>query len=962
MRRFGFIGSVGLALLLLCRGPVAYAQVAATGNVYGTVTDESGAVLPGATATLSGTLGSRTTTTGSNGEFRFLNVDHGTHKLTVALTGFSTVNRELTVAANTNVNVAFTLKVASVEETITVQSETPIVDTKRTGTATTISKEELADVPSSRDPWALMRTIPGVLVDRVNVAGSESGQQSNFIGKGADPKDATWSLDGVVVTDMSAIGASPTYFTYDSFDEVNFATGGNDVRVATGGIGVGLVTKRGTNDFHGSLNGYFTDDKLQSSNLPAELEGDPRLRGSDKADHTDQIGDYSIDLGGPVVKDKLWFYGSYEKNDIRIRNLRQVPDKTVLKNYLGKLNWQATGSDMVSLFWFNGAKVKLGRAGSAANFGLPNTEGTFWDQGNFYPGSPHGFSKVEWNHVFNPSLFLSAKGSYYSTGFTLAAQGDNSIPFIIDNVAGVARGTANTRSFSRPMYTGNLDGSYFFAGLGGSHELKFGGSWRRTDATSTNVYPAGGLQLIINGGGADRARFYRDTATGTRTQYSTAYLADTFSRGRLTLNLGLRFDHQTGVNLPTSVAAHPLIPNALPGLDYPGGGAGIKWNDLSPRAGFTYALDDRRKTVLRASFARYAGQLSLVDGGWDNPLGTTFLEYQWTDANHDDRLQLSELGQRTRVFGFDPANPNAVSSVQQVDPNYHSNKDNEIVVGLERELAPNLAVSAAYTWRRSTDLTASQLLSGYYWYSWIGVNRSDYHPGAPVTLKGFTAIPWMLDDNGVANATGGLLLTNRPDYHRTFNGLEFSLVKRLSNKWMARAAFSYNDWKEYFGPNAIQDPTQTALDPQIDGGQVVAYGAASGKFYYVNAKWQANLNALYELPAGFEIAGNLFGRQGYPKPYTINTDTGGLIGFQAVLVEGPIDQFRYPNVWDLDLRLAKNLGFGGHRRLTIAAEVFNAFNANTEMFRTTEVTSNSLNQLNEILAPRIARISARFSF
>ena len=678
MRRFGFVWSLGLALLLACLGPAAFAQVSATGNVYGTVTDESGAVLPGATATLSGPLGNRTTTTGSSGDFRFLNLDHGTYKLNVGLTGFSTVSRDVTVAAGTSVNLPFTLKVASVEETITVQSETPAVDTKKTGTGTTISKEELANVPSSRDPWALMRTIPGVLVDRVNVAGSESGQQSNFIGKGADPKDATWSLDGVVVTDMSAIGASPTYFTYDSFDQVSFATGGNDVRVATGGIGIGLVTKRGTNAFHGSANGYFTDDKLQSSNLPDELKGDPRLRGSDKADHTDQIGDYSVDLGGPLVKDKLWFYGSYEKNDIRIRNLRQARDKTVLKNYLGRLNWQATGSDMVSLFWFNGAKIKLGRAGSAANFGLPNTEGTFWDQGNFYPGEPHGFSKVEWNHVFSPSLFLTAKGSYYSTGFTLAAQGNNNIPFIIDNVAGVARGTANTRSFSRPMYTANLDGSYFASGLGGSHELKFGGSWRRTDATSTNVYPAGGLELIINGGGADRARFYRETATGTRTQYTTAYLADTFSRGRLTLNLGVRYDHQTGVNLPTSVSAHPLIPDDLPGLDYPGGGAGVKWNDLSPRAGLTYAVDDHRKTVLRASFARYAGQLSLVDAGWDNPLGTTFLEYEWNDANHDGQFQASERGRRTRVFGFDPANPNAVSSVQQIDPSYHSNKDNEI--------------------------------------------------------------------------------------------------------------------------------------------------------------------------------------------------------------------------------------------------------------------------------------------
>jgi hypothetical protein len=183
VRRFGHVRSMGLALLLLASlAPAAFAQVAATGNVYGTVADESGAVLPGATVTLSGDLGSRTTTTDAGGEFRFLNVDHGAHKLGVGLTGFSNVTRDVRVSAGTSVNVPFTLKVASVEETITVSSETPVVDAKKTGSSTTISKAELEGVPSSRDPWALLRTIPGVLVDRVNVAGSESGQQSNFIG------------------------------------------------------------------------------------------------------------------------------------------------------------------------------------------------------------------------------------------------------------------------------------------------------------------------------------------------------------------------------------------------------------------------------------------------------------------------------------------------------------------------------------------------------------------------------------------------------------------------------------------------------------------------------------------------------------------------------------------------------------------------------------------------------------
>jgi hypothetical protein len=265
----------GLALgVLLALVPASYAQVG-TGSVYGVVTDQSGAILPGATVSLSGDFGVRETVTDSSGQFRFLNVDHGTHQLTVTLAGFAGVTREVRISVGVSVEIDFQLQVAAIEEVLTVSAETPLVDRKEFGTSTNVSKQELAGIPSSRDPWALMRTIPGVLVDRVNIAGSESGQQSYFTAKGADGKDAVWSIDGVVITDMAALGASPGYYTYDTFDEVSFSTGGAGVATATGGLGVNMVTKRGTNTFHGGFNGYFTNDDLQWGNIPAELEGEP---------------------------------------------------------------------------------------------------------------------------------------------------------------------------------------------------------------------------------------------------------------------------------------------------------------------------------------------------------------------------------------------------------------------------------------------------------------------------------------------------------------------------------------------------------------------------------------------------------------------------------------------------------------------------------------------------------------
>ena len=246
----------------------------------------------------------------------------------MALNGFATTQRTVIVSAGVNVDLSFTAKVAGVAETVTVDAETPVIDTKKVGTGTTISREELTMIPNSRDPWAFMRAVPGVQIDRVNQAGSESGQQSGFIGKGSSQTDAMWVLDGIVITDPAAVGASPTYFDFDAFDEVAITTGGADVRVATGGVGINLVTKRGTNAFHGGVSGFYASEKLEASNLPSELEGDPRLQGSDKADHAEQLAEYGFELGGPIIKDRLWFWGSYGKQDLRIQRLTQTRDKT----------------------------------------------------------------------------------------------------------------------------------------------------------------------------------------------------------------------------------------------------------------------------------------------------------------------------------------------------------------------------------------------------------------------------------------------------------------------------------------------------------------------------------------------------------------------------------------------------------------------------------------------------------
>jgi hypothetical protein len=963
----------GLALLCaLVLASSALAQVA-RGTLYGRIADEQGGALPGVVVTLSGALGTRTTTADATGAYRMLDVDQGSHTLTVSLAGFATASRQVVVRTGDNVNIDFSLKVAAVEETVEVSAETPVIDPQRVGTATVISRDELEGIPTSRDPWALMRSIPGVTVDRVNVAGSESGQQSQFVAKGSDPKDSVWSIDGVVITDMAAIGSSPDYFTFDSFEEINFSTAGSGVQVATGGLGINLAAKRGTNDFHGTFNGFFTHDDLQWSNIPDELVGDPRLQGNDKADHTQQIFDWSGDLGGPILKDRLWFYGSYGENDIRVRRLNQSSDKTRLTTYTAKLNWQATPNDMVSLFWFQGGKEKIGRTGGAG--GLAHLDGTLWDQGKAWPGNPHGLTKLEWSRSFGPTFFLNVKGSLYNTGFSLAPQGGlEDDRWIIDNVQAEGRGTAYGQFYERPQKTLTADASWFANGLGGGHEIRFGGGFRRVGSTTTRTNPG----LKLNGrynATSTRVRVWRDASTESEADYWSGYLSDTFTKDRFTLNAGLRFDHQASIKKPSQIAGNPLGNGLLPDVDFAGDSeAPVAWTTVSPRLGLTLALDESRRTVARVSGALYRGQMPNTEASWNNPLGNAYVEYDWSDANGDDTVQPGEIDySRLRGFlGVDPGDPDALESSYTFDPDYHANKDYEVVAGLDRELAPNLAASVAYTFRKSTDLTATQLLWGYYWYPWAGVTRADYAPGEAFCASGYCTTPLVLDDAVFdrPEVTTGAVLTNRNDYSRTYHGLELSLVKRLSSKWMGRVAFSLNDWREHLGPQfyggqdgaSTGNPNRNYYDSQTDGGVVAAYGAGSGKVYFNSARWQLTANLLYQLPWDVEVAGSLLGRQGYPNPIYAQLDVGSLDGVYPVLADGTeMDTERLPDLWNLDIRVAKAVKIGP-TRVQLSAEVFNAFNSGTELTRINDFSADAYRRLDEILAPRIVRFGARVQF
>jgi len=197
-----------------------------------------------------------------------------------------------------------------------------------------------------------MQSVPGIQVDRVNVGGSESGQQSVYVGKGSQTTQGVWNVDGVTITDMGALGSSPAYYDFDSFEEIQVGTGGTDLSASTPGVQLNLVTKRGTNDYHGSARMLIEKDRWQSQNASSEFKEQAALGGVPASgNHISEVQDYGIEAGGPLWRDHAWLWASYGRQQIDLITAAGAPDKTTLEGVNGKFNVQFLESTAGTLFY-----------------------------------------------------------------------------------------------------------------------------------------------------------------------------------------------------------------------------------------------------------------------------------------------------------------------------------------------------------------------------------------------------------------------------------------------------------------------------------------------------------------------------------------------------------------------------------------------------------------------------------
>jgi hypothetical protein len=943
------------------------------GNVVGKVTDGSGSAVPGVTVTLSGIGAPQVFVTAANGSYRFLNQAPGRYDLSAELNGFSTLHRAVDVSIGANSEIDFSMSPA-VSEAITVTGSTPLIDVRNTGTGSNINEQELREVPSARDPWVVLQTVPGVLVSTVNVGGNQSGQQSYFIGKGIERHQTEWNLDGVNVTEMQATGTSDFYYDFDSFQDMQITTGGSDPRLRTPGVQINLVSKRGTNEYSGSGRYFYTDKEFQSDPvIPAEAKSYLT-----SANSINQIGDYGFEAGGPIMKDRLWLWAAYSKNDIdNFIAGPTIPQKTHLTSWNGKANLQLTPSNTGSAYYMYNNKTVHGRGLS-----ITRPIETATDQ-----SGPGHVVKIEDTQIFGSNFYVTGLVGIIANGYTLTPIGGRDVPAWWSSSSytkkhpDVAAGWHRTYNYFHqdvPQKDYRLDGSKFLSAGKLDHELKWGFEYRNTPASSITSWP--GNQTFGNFyDGSALAALTRNAVPKFGSKYKDFYLGDTIPIGNVTVNVGARYDWQSATNFASSVPANPLVPDILPAVDYKGDAKSLEWNGFSPRVGVTYAFGKDNRALVRGSYAHYINQLGSSDVGSSNPFyRVQYLYYYWDDVNGDRNVQRNEIDFKSGVYSFaniDPNNTAAGYSPGRVDYGMKPPNTNELIGGVQYELTPGFALSANYTYRKSQDFTWNRFEKTR--------GAGDYYTTADYVLAGNRtgklpdgqaySVPYYTLKTGVATPVF-YVFTNRDGYSQTYQDVELTAVKRMANNWMMRANVTLSDWTQHVGAAAIVDPspllsnsTNSFDSCSVCDGAAVASGGGIGN-NYMNSRWAYSLTGVYQLPWKMSVGAALNSRQGYVIPYRVSFRDRKEGTQKNLLVSQNFDDNRLPNVTNLDLRLAKDFRLAQKAALNISIDAFNVLDAHTVLDRNTlldvgaDGTNPVYNHISTLMSPRILRFGARIKF
>ena len=955
------VGWVMAGLLIAWTGVVS-AQSVASGTIHGTVNDESGGVLPGVTATLTSPalqVGQLVQVTDANGNYRFVDLPAGTYHLKFELPGFASLVRDdlrLTVGFVARVDGA--LKVGVMEDTITVTGESPVVDVTSTSASVAFTKETLDSVPRGRDLQNVFAMAPGVTQAAIDVGGSTMAQRQNLssYGVASQPK---LQVEGMNIT-MGADLNTPIYFNDNSLQEVQIKSSGNDAEVSVPGISMVAVMKSGGNAFHGAYAASAESPKFQGDNLNDSL----RAQGLKATSPLKQFYDVSADLGGRIVRDKVWFYGAYSRQSKREGQLGFVsgpgPDgryltgdeplafvDTQLYQYSTKLSYQISTNNRLIYAWQRGVKAQP-QNGSGRFTPLEATR----DYKN-----PTAIQKIELQSTINPSMLLNVVGGYsgYVTDYDAGrsyARAD--APSRNDLETGLNTGSHPLhQDKTRDRYQTESSITYFprrqFAG---QHDFKTGVMIyldRSSDGYSNNL--AGNYVLItdrISGvsGTPSRIRVYNTPVVPSDHEDTYAwYLKDSWRvNNKLTFNLGLRWERQHSYLPEQTYGGARDFPTVFPAGSFPYIDVQT-FSRVVPRIGFAWDLGG--KSVVKATFGEYNYILGDTYADDFNRNATANAVFLWHDLNHDLLYQPGEVD-----LNLDGPDYQSISSASNriLNPGLKQPSTWETTASYERQIASSLGFRAMYVYKLVSDsLTDINTLRPYSAYS-IPITRRD--PGADGVLGtaddagSITLYDYTSDYRGAKFTNTQTINSANTD---RFHSLEFTMTKRMSGRWMGQVSYFVVKNHRWIARN---------------------FNSPNDEFFPLDETWSwaGNVTGTYRLPAGFAISGFLQSKSGAQGQRTYifrqaDPDGGRPIsqnGNTTIRLE-PFGSQRLSAFNILNLRLTKDFKLGAARKLGIDVDVFNALNSATPT-GATFASGPTFGFVTGVVPARIARLGGRFTF